>query len=322
MKSRLGLAARIFLILACLGYVAWGVDPDHLLLVFRSYDPLLFGLVLVGSGAVLLLPGLRLSFLTGGQARYRTALAAFTLGVGLNNMLPARLGELAKAAHLRSAAGVSLPKALSAVFWERLFDVSALLALGIVAGTLMGNPAVILPLAGLVVGLWAFVALHGMAPGVTGLLVRLVPGARLRDFAGQTLEHLGAGLRPGYLLALALYTAATWAVFTGPFLAVVWLVAGLDLGPGQALMVFAVSTMGLAVPSSPGALGVYEAAVVTAMGWAGIGKEEALAAGIALRLVQYLPPTLLALGVMSGTGFSLRGLRAPDAASPEGDEAG
>ena len=55
----------------------------------------------------------------------------------------------------------------------------------------------------------------------------------------------------------------------------------------------------MAVPSSPGALGVFEAVVVLSLGWFAVGKEAALAAALLMHAGQYVPTTLAAVMILA-----------------------
>jgi uncharacterized membrane protein YbhN (UPF0104 family) len=51
------------------------------------------------------------------------------------------------------------------------------------------------------------------------------------------------------------------------------------------------------LPSTPGAIGVYEASTVLALSWFGIEKEQALGIALFNHALQFIPTTLLGLAV-------------------------
>ncbi|MDD4951844.1 MAG: lysylphosphatidylglycerol synthase transmembrane domain-containing protein [Desulfovibrionaceae bacterium] len=307
-KGFLALLLKLGLAGACLVYAFWDVDPARLISAFGRYSPLRIAAAL---GCVLLIlapPGLRLMGLCRGEAGFGASLSAVVLGLGVNNILPARMGEVAKAVYLRRAAGMTLARGMVAVFWERFLDLNALLFMALCAALLMDLGLAVYPLLAVVLGLWLFVVLNRVRPGAVAWLVHRLPGERLRLLASEVLMVLGErlGLRLG--LALVLQTVLVWLVYAAMTVLVLWWVAGLGLSLPELLTIFIAGTLGLALPSSPGGLGVYEAAVVASLGWFGVAKTEALAAALVLHMVQYLPTTLWAVGIMVRTGLGPRQL--------------
>jgi uncharacterized membrane protein YbhN (UPF0104 family) len=125
----------------------------------------------------------------------------------------------------------------------------------------------------------------------------------------QQLVH-GVTLR--YLFILGFYTALVWMLYAIPtFLTVYW-VAGLKLTMGQTMAVFILSALGMAMPSSPGAVGVFEAAVIFGLGIFKVDKELALAIGLLIHMMQFIPTTVAGLLVLAKSGLSLKDLRKKD----------
>jgi uncharacterized protein (TIRG00374 family) len=312
-----GLAARLLLVAACLVYLAWGLNLGLMLDAIRQYrwwSLALAQLVLILS----LIPSiLRFRFLFRGRIGVGLAAKAVLIGWGVNNLLPARLGEAAKAAVLRRHGGVAWSLGAGLIFWERFSDLNALALLAILALGLMGVPVIWAPLLIAVVGLWlTLAALHHFADRIDRWLARL-PWDRPREFAVDTLSALRSGLSRRFLAALAGYAALVWVFFPLPNFVVYNLAAGLDLTVGQVLIVFVVSGLGTATPSVPGGIGVYEAAAVWVLSWFGVPKEQALTAAVIQHLIQMLPPTVYTLWYMLRTKARLdlsQGKEKPDSA--------
>ena len=85
--------------------------------------------------------------------------------------------------------------------------------------------------------------------------------------------------------------------------------AGLDLTFGQVLSVFVFGALGLAVPSSPGGVGVYEAVMVAVLTGLGVDKEQALAVGLVYHAVYSFPVTAYASGLLARRGLTLAAIR-------------
>ena len=82
---------------------------------------------------------------------------------------------------------------------------------------------------------------------------------------------------------------------------------------GQALAVFILSALGMAMPSTPGAVGVFEAAIVFGLNHLfNVDKELALAIGLLIHMMQYIPTTAAGLVVLARSGLSLKSIRQSD----------
>jgi len=320
MQCSLSLVARGGIALACLAYAVWGVDFSRLLTVLAGFSPGFVAVYLLAALAVTGIPGLRLRFLTGDRIPAGTGVRACLLGLALNNILPARLGEVAKALYLRREATLSFARALEVVFWERFFDLNALLLLGGIVAGLLGQRVIFYPLLAVVGGGWCFFAFLSASPVEAHGLLRFVPGQRLRLFAAELFGLFEANLRASFLGQLSLWTVAAWIGYGVAYAVGLWGMAGLEVDPLLLLTVFAVTTLGFAVPAAPGGLGVYEASMVLALGWFGVEKERALAIGLAMHMLQYLPITVAGLWALAASGLSMDDLRkqAAVAASPPG----
>lgn len=312
MRKLASLALRLGLAGGCLTYALWGVDFAALGHSLRSFAlaGVLATLVVVALDMVLV--GLRLRLISGGRASLAASFNAGMLGLGLNNVFPAKLGELAKAAYLRRAAGVSLGQSMGMVFWERFADLHALILMALFAAFFHGKHLAVVPLAAVVAGLWLCLAVLRLWPGLAPRLVRLAYFGRLQAFAADVLEHLAERRGVRFFAVLSLSTAATWGLYCAQYFIFLWWGAGLDLSFGQVLSVFVFGAVGLAVPSSPGGVGVYEAVMVAVLTGLGVDKEQALAAGLVFHAISYFPVTAYALGLLARSGLTLSTIRAEE----------
>lgn len=309
MKRALSVALRFALVLACLAYALWGVDFSRLRAELAAFPPGAVGLYVALALAVVLAPGLRLRFLMAGRIGAATGVRTCLMGLALNNVLPARLGEMAKALFLRREGDVSLGRALEAVFWERFFDLTALMVLGVAVAALLGQGLILYPLLAGVGSGWAFLLLLRFRPRAAQACLRWLPGERMRLFAAEMLGLLQANLRAGFLIWLGLWTLAAWTGYAVSYAVGLCLMAGLPADPALVLTVFAVATLGFALPGAPGGMGVYEASMVLALGLFGVERERAFAIGLAMHLLQYLPITAAGLLSLAASGLSVRDLR-------------
>ena len=301
-----GIVFRVALVAACLAWVLSGIDFPSFAAALLRYDLMgCAGVVLVSFAAYAML-GVRLNLFMSERPGCALCTVASVLALGVNNIVPAKLGELVKVMFMHQRTGISRPRLLGVVFWERFFDLNMLALLGMGTSLMLDIKAGVIPLAVLVAGLWIAVALLRLRPGVAQRIVSMMPLARVREVLDSVSVQVRIGFAVRPLGVLACGTLGVWVLYAGQaVLALLW-AAGFGLSPDQALMVFVVSALGMSVPAAPGGLGVFEAAVVLALGWFGVNKSEALAGAVFMRLVQYIPTTLFALAVLAHTGVSLR----------------
>lgn len=251
---------------------------------------------------------------------------AFFVGYAANSILPASAGEVVRAVLLNRLAQVPLQPALGSVLGEKLMDV--LVVFVILLGLLSREPQLSgsLPLGamGAVIGLstalfWLLaryprpvVHLSGVALGRLGL-------GHWRDRLETSLSGILDGLkvfrqplRFGLSLAVSLLS---WLVNGVTYWAVL-LALGLD-GPGWmgAMITQSLTAFAIALPSSPGFVGPFEAAVRFGLDLYGVTGAAAIAAALLLRLVMYLLTPLIGLGLALHLGLSRADLGAPGAAT-------
>jgi uncharacterized protein (TIRG00374 family) len=100
--------------------------------------------------------------------------------------------------------------------------------------------------------------------------------------------------RPSRLVPTAIWSVVIWVVIVGS----VWTcfqAARLDLPMTAALCVIAFLGLGVSLPSSPGFIGVFQAATVLALSMFGIDKADALSYSLLLHASQFIPITLWGL---------------------------
>jgi glycosyltransferase 2 family protein len=233
----------------------------------------------------------------------RPPLAAVTqallLGYFFNNVLPLRAGEAARVVALNRAAGTSRVESAATAVLERAYDLIALLLLLFVSlpwlpdVTWLRAAAVLLIVVVTGVGLAAVVlARFGTRP----LEILLRPLGRLRVLGAQRVEwgalNLGQGLaglrHPHIALGAAFWTLLSWLLVALS----AWLVLlGFDLGlsPFAGLFVVITTNLALVLPSSPAAIGVFEAATLLALAAYGIDRSEALSYALVYHTLNFLP---------------------------------
>jgi glycosyltransferase 2 family protein len=232
---------------------------------------------------------------------YVPVLEATLIGQCFNNILPARAGEVARIVALHRTAGTSRAETTSTVVVERVYDVLVLLGLLFVLVPWLPHvtwlhAAAVLAIVLVVGTVTAVVVL--LRWGERPFLVLLRPLARLglpflslerAEHAAASFVRGAASLRDPRLAAVALVlTTVSWV----PLAFSTWvLMLGFHLGlspPAGFLITIAIG-LSLIIPSSPGAVGVFEAAALVGLSAYGIPKADALSFAIVLHAVNFFP---------------------------------
>lgn len=245
--------------------------------------------------------------------RYPAVFRTTVIGALATDVLPLRLDELVRAHLMGRRAGLPRSRVLGTIAVERTIDLFWLLAATLTLMPLLAPTW--LPVAALGVGGLLACALLAVLFAYGGWGVPL-PGQ-----LGEIADEILGGMRlagPRAPLA-ALVGALEWLTLLGVFAAV--LAAGGLASPTLALLLLVASFLVFAVPVSPGAVGIYHAAITGALTAAGVPLATAAALGVAAHAIVLLPTSLMGAAALSSEGLSPRALlvaarRAPLSATP------
>jgi uncharacterized protein (TIRG00374 family) len=195
-------------------------------------------------------------------------------GYMFNNILPFRLGELARAFLLEVTAKISFWEVLSTILVERVFDVGLMAAF--ILSTLpfvVGADWVVtsaIAAGGLVVVGFVFLFWGARRPDqIMNLFEKLTkPWPKLGDFGRDKVESLLEGLK-SLASARDFFRVLFWMAMTWGF-SFAWIYTLMFSffdapQPLWAVFVTGVIALGVTAPSSPGYIGVYEAVMVGAL---------------------------------------------------------
>lgn len=244
--------------------------------------------------------GLRLAVLLPDTTPW-TGFKASVLCVGCNSILPARMGEIVKIVWLHGQSGQAYPCLFGMVFLERLLDVSALLLLVAAFALSRMQAGFVLPLACLVVCLWAVLFALTKRPDLAGLLLERMPlPGKLRRWGADLLAALNGAVQKKLLLRAVAATTLVWVM---NYLHVTLLANGLmDLHLSwQELGLLCVTLFfSSALLLAPGGVGVMEVGIVAVLLLLGRDAAQAAATALFARLMYTLPPILGAAAVLAG----------------------
>lgn len=300
-----------------LAVVIYLAKPGQLYQALRAAN---FQLVLAALGIMVIWLGVRAMawrVLLQEKATYSHVFFAVNEGYLLNNILPFRLGEVARSFLLSLKAGLSFWEVFSTVLIERALDLGIaaallLITLPFVVGGVWARQAALVAGAVVLAGIVTLYLLARNRVWALNLFHKLATRwPRLQQTVGQSLEAFLNGLAVltdgkrflgatslmllDWLIALIQYYVLILAFLpNAPFL---W--AAFTLG---------VAALGVAAPSSPGSLGVYELAIVGALALFGIDAAPALAMALTAHLSQYLLVGVFGSIGLARDGESLIGL--------------
>jgi uncharacterized protein (TIRG00374 family) len=306
----IGLAVTV----ACMYVALRGVDFDDAVQAFRDSDLVWFIPALPVFAAAIVLRGVRWWALY--DAELRPPLRAVMY------ILPARAGEAARVIALNSRAKTPLGEIVGTVVVERVFDLLALLLLLLCAYpwlpeiSWLRNAAI---LGGVVTAVLAVVIVLIVRYDARAVHWLLSPLRRIRrpGFA-ERVEAAAINATRGLvalrnpLIALRgfVLTVASWFVLALSY----WILMEafhLSLPLDAAILVTVATNLSLGLPSSPAALGVFEAATIIALDAFDIPQAEALSYALILHVLNLVP--FLIIGAVLLGPSALRRNRRPAA---------
>jgi uncharacterized protein (TIRG00374 family) len=251
---------------------------------------------------------------------------AVAIGFMANNLLPFRAGELVRCYAAARLTGERLTAAISSVAVERVFDgltVVALLSLALFAADLpsslvVGGVSVSIARAAWIAGLVSAAALV-MALAVVlaperaeALIRRVLPAGRVTERLVALIDGFRHGLAtlrsPGRLAGVVAWSVVLWLVNAASF----WIAfAAFDLPVGfaGALLLQGLLVFGIAVPSTPGYVGVFEAVIGAVLLLYGVPASRGAAYALVYHATTFLPIILLGAWSLLRTGLSLGEMR-------------
>ncbi len=246
---------------------------------------------------------------------------SIAIGGMVNNLVPARAGEIARAYALTKETPVSFASALASLAVDRLFDMVVLLGLGVaalldptfprgarIAGQTLGDLAQgsIVLVVIVVGGLYALAIFPSQLVRAFEIFARKV-SPTVEERGKSALLRFSAGLSvlksPGRFLAVLSWTIAHWLMNALAF----WLgfkAVGIDLGFSAALFLQMLIGIGVALPSAPGFFGVFEKFATVGLAIYGISATAATSWAIGFHILSFIPVTVIGIYYFSRLGLS------------------
>lgn len=263
------------------------------------------------------------------DATLHARFSSVMIGFMVNNVVPARAGEFARAYALSRQAPVGAASAFGSLVVARIFDgltVVAILAVSVAWPTFpalgglgetierMATLGLVLPL-GLVGVLVVMVRRPVASVATAERCARILPQS-LRRPVVDALEAFLSGVRvlrdPRLLAEISAWSVALWLVNSLSF----WLAFrafGIDVPFIGAMFLQSLVSLVVAVPSAPGFFGLYQwAATVGLEGVWGVAETPAAAFAIGFHIAAFIPVTVIGLWYAWRLGFSWRDVGASE----------
>jgi len=235
-------------------------------------------------------------------------------GYFLNNIFPLRVGELGRALLVGRSSRLGTLHVLSTILIERAFDIVfaasiILLTLPMVVGSDWIKPiaftAFVVILVGLIFLFLISVKRDKFQAWLQSRNFRLgFIKNRILPQVSKIMDGLSALVHPGQFLLSVFWIGVTWLLWV---LLYYWTIV--QLVPSAPLWWGAFTSgliaLGVAIPSAPASVGVFEATILGAFALLGISSGSALAYAIVLHLAQIFVTTLFGLWGMVRDGQKL-----------------
>jgi len=324
----------------CLYFVFRGIDFNKVLEALQSANYLYLAIAAAFNLSTIWLRAERWKYLLAPikAFHFRDLVPATMIGFMANNILPARAGEFIRAYMIGKKERISKTASFATIVIERVCDMTTMLLFLVIVlifvkfpqptnptdhaiHSSLLSPSLIQKVGVLsaifVVGLLAFLVLLKEFPQKTTNIVRKILSPLPTSLKGKVLELLDSFrsglqvLKTGkHLLYLIGWSLAVWtaAVIANWF---VLRAFGLKLPLIAAMFVMVLIAFSVAIPSSPGFIGPFHAAVLTGVLFFQPTLDKSTAAGIAIvfHVICIVPVTLMGLFYLWKENMSLAELK-------------
>ena len=270
---------------------------DDLVVAFTTLQPVNFGIAILITLVSIWTRAMAWRVLLEYKTTVQKSFFIICEGYFLNNILPLRAGEFARAIFMGQATGLGPFHVFSTIVLERAFDLA--MAAGLLLATLpmafnlsWARPVAITTMVLVIFGLGTLYAIARNRLKVRNWILAL--GKRspfvqkwIVPQIDALLEGLGALTNPGQFLLSVFWIAMSWMLWV-----TMYYIMLLPLYPHMpyymAMFTTGVLAMGIAIPAAPGGLGVYEASVVGALAIFGIKPAMSLAYALLMHFMNFL----------------------------------
>ncbi len=231
---------------------------------------------------------------------YRLAFGYLTVGFAANAVLPARLGDVARAVLAAGAFRTPRLAIFGTIMIERVSDGLIMLGLAVLSSLAVAGAAELQALTGYAIVL----ALGGLVVAVVGWILisrSALAGTRVAGAIAGIIRRVSVGAGALRSVRSAASFVGLTAIVTTTAILVAWTVlgaVGVNPTPLQTVLFLSGIALSLAIPAAPGALGTYEfvgVAIITGLGYT---PEQGLATILLMRVITTFPPAMIGVGAI------------------------
>jgi glycosyltransferase 2 family protein len=248
---------------------------------------------------------------------------ATAMGFMANSILPSRIGELVRAFALTRETTVTFSAAFASLVVDRVFDGFVVLLLMVLAMLDPAFPrgesaaytsagiAAVLAILGIALVLYIIVFFPAQLIRLFELFARRVAPRfeeRGRTFLRAFADGLSVLRHPGRFLVVFLWALALWLTNALSF----WLMfraLGIDAPYSAALFLQGLIVFFVALPSTPGFFGLFEAGAKVGLVLYGVSETLAVSWGFIFHVLSLIPITLIGLYYVARAGMTLGDLK-------------
>lgn len=249
------------------------------------------------------LGAIKWSRIVGYGVKFNETFVSLLIGLFVNNILPARLGEIARAYVLSKKKAISLPYSISTVLLDRFFDLIGLLGMSFVFFPRAALPPRVSRMLFTFVGLLLLgiaILISASRRAVISKLIRKIAESRkpISDKVMGRIIEIQENLKrinsPESFAILSLIAFFQWFSMSVSLYFVIRSF-NVSLDPYYIPFVCALLNMGITVPSSPGYIGLYQFLLTYLLSLFGVPKHEGFSVSIVYHALWYIPYNALGL---------------------------
>lgn len=277
----------------CFIYAIYNVNIGQMWTAIKQYSIMSIVLLFLFSILICIVNGLRKYCLFNKQLSLSQSIQSVFLGLGGNNIFPAKAGEFIHAFYIARVTGKPSTEVFPVIFMERFADINLLAILSLFMLSIF-EPSkwTILLICSVIVVTWLGILLLYYKSSWIFFMLRYIPWEYLRNIVNHLCNSLHSKLLLHWMILLFITTIFVWIISIGYYYFSFTVVAKLDLTIINTICASFILCLGSIIPSSPGSLGVFEASVVFALGLFGVPHSEALAIGLVCHFFMFFVPVI------------------------------
>jgi len=255
--------------------------------------------------------------LLGFQPTYKETFLKLCIGYFINNIFPFRLGEISRALFMGSTMKVNPGKVLSSIFLERVFDLIILaffllIMLPFVIGMAWVKTTAWIILVGMVIGLVFLWFVIQNSARVEKLLEKFSEKSSIvkkiiAPFFLSILDGFKTIKNPKQIIYGFLGIIFSWIVSFVQYSLFLFMMTGTSKWWWGAFANTSLA-LGIALPSAPAGLGLYESAIVAGLKLFNIDESIALAFALIMHISQFILVAILGVYALNKDGYSFKNL--------------